>query len=258
MLGEKLSKSLSLVAIIAAVFLLVLTAKELKLYGYVGRDVVSTSQINVSGTGEAFAIPDVATFTFAVSKESPTVETAQKDVNERTAKILNFLKESGVEEKDIKTYSYNINPVYDYSVCYSGYCPPQNRSLRGYEVYESISVKVREIGDAGKIVSGIGELGVTDLSGLSFMVDDDDAVIAEAREKAIVDAKKKAKELAKDLGVKLTRVVSFSENSGGYPPIYYAKDMAMGMGGAESAPRAELPAGENKYTVQVYINYEIK
>ncbi len=118
-------------------------------------------------------------------------------------------------------------------------------------------IKIRNIADAGKVLSAIGTTGVSDISGLNFEVDDQDAKVREARKIAIDDAREQAKQLAKDLGVKLSDIVSFNE-SGNYPtPMYYAKDMAMGMGGAnESAP--QLPTGESKITSNVTITYEIK
>jgi uncharacterized protein YggE len=83
-------------------------------------------------------------------------------------------------------------------------------------------------------------------------------VQAQARQKAIDNAKEKANVLAKQLGVKLMRIVSFSE--GGYYPVanlsYAAKDMASEMGGA--APTPNIQTGENKVTVNVSIVYEIE
>ncbi len=80
----------------------------------------------------------------------------------------------------------------------------------------------------------------------------------QARAKAIVNAREKAEVLAKQLGVNLGNVVSFSENSGGYPMMYAAKamDMAVGASMPERAP--ELPKGENKITSNVTITYEIR
>ena len=51
-----------------------------------------------------------------------------------------------------------------------------------------------------------------------------DAVKAEARGKAIVNAKEKAKVLAKSLGIDLVRIISFSD-SNDYPPVYYGATM---------------------------------
>lgn len=191
------------------------------------------------------------------------MDIAQKDVTSRVSATIDFLKKSGIEEKDIKTTNYNAYPKYEYQrasaeICASGNCQPGKQVLVGYEVSETVSVKIRNTDDTGKIVAGLGKLSVSDISGPNFAIDDEDALKAEARKKAIDDAKTKADILAKELGVKLVRVVSFNENNGGYP-IYYAK-AAMGMGGAMEtdavAPRIEK--GENKISVDVNISYEIR
>ena len=162
-----------------------------------------------------------------------------------------------MDEKDIKTTGYNIYPRYEYQSSSAYYPNSGKQTLAAYVVSQNVTVKARKIEDAGKLLSGLGEMGVTNVSGLSFEVDDEDSVIAKARE-AISDAREKAKKLAKDLGVSLVRIVSFSD-SGNYP-IYYTKDsMTLGMGGmAESAPAPSIPIGENQFTSNVSITYEIK
>jgi uncharacterized protein YggE len=128
--------------------------------------------------------------------------------------------------------------------------------LTGYEVSQTISVKIRKIDDAGKILVGVGDKGATNISGVSFSVDKKEAIEADARAKAIQDAEEKAKVLAKSLGVKLTRIVSFSESGGG--PAYYRGDMmeASMFKSADVAP--SIPTGENKFTSNVNIVYEIQ
>jgi uncharacterized protein YggE len=56
----------------------------------------------------------------------------------------------------------------------------------------------------------------------------------------------------------LGKITSFSENSGGYYPMYDAKVMMSGSASPESAPAPTLPKGENKITSNVNITYEIK
>jgi hypothetical protein len=107
-------------------------------------------------------------------------------------------------------------------------------------------------------LSGIGEFGATNISGLSFSQDNQDALVREARDKAIKDARDQAKALAKSLGVNLGDIISFYENQGYPSPMYYAKGSAMGMGGGEIADSARVPSGENKIISNVTITYEIK
>lgn len=251
---------ISLVGVVLALFLVAEAIKVFKSIPYVGRDISATNTIMVSGKGEAYAAPDIATFSFTVQSESLVVSTAQDKVNKDISAILAFLKKNGVAEKDIKTTNYSVYPRYEYPriQCFAYPCPPSGKqTLAGYVVTESISVKVRTLADAGKLVSGVGELGATEVSGLTFSVDKEDSVQREARQKAIEDAQTKAKELANDLGVHLVRIVNYSE--GGNYPVYYGKTMALSMDGGTPAPReAELPPGENQFVSNVTITYEIR
>lgn len=231
------------------------------------------SPLPVLGTGEVFAVPDTGSFSFSVSETAKTVTAAQDAASKKINSIIAALKSMGVDEKDIKTENYSSYPKYEYgtSVCprplypttdgsaSSYYCPPNKQVLTGYQVDQSISVKVRKVADAGTILTKVGSFQPEYISGLSFVVDDPDAVQAEARDKAIADAKAKAKVLAKSLGVKLGKILDFQEgNIDGYP-IYYAKDaMAGDITSQTSVTPPETPLGQNKVTSTVTITYEIR
>lgn len=264
LLGEKkkLITILVAVGVVLTLFLAVKTLGEIKGYGIIGKDVPAQSTIMVSGKGEKMATPDIAEFSFSVIKEAKTVDVAQEEATKTMNAVIAVVKESGIDEKDIKTTGYNIYPKYEYrrsgtTVCNEWGCPPGTQVLIGYEVSQSITVKVRKIENAGAVLSKIGNTGVSNVSGLTFLVDKEDDIKSEARAMAIQDAQEKAKVLANQLGVKLVRIVSFSE-SGDYP-IYYGKAAGLGMGGADvAAPVPELPPGENTITSNVTIVYEIR
>lgn len=242
-----------------SLFVFVKIIGEARSYRFIGSNPEVRSAISVSGKGEVFAVPDLATFTYGVTKESKDVKTAQGEATAIINKTIDFLKEKGVDEKDIKTTSYNINPKYEYTreICTGYYCPGGKSVLTGYEVSQTIEVKVRKTDDSGTLLAGLGGLGATNISSLAFSIDDEDGFLADARAEAIKEAKQKAARLAKDLDVKLVRVIEFSENS--YNPIYGMYDSKVyGMGGAESAPAPEIPMGENKLTSNVTITYEIR
>ena len=234
------------------------TLTEFKSYHYIGGGVSASNTVTVSGTGEVFAVPDIATFTLSVDEKAKTVADAQTAATAKINKIFDYLKGKGIAEKDIKTLNYNVNPTYEYQgvVCSGGYCPPGKSVLTGYEVNQTLSVKVRDTKQAGTLLTGVGGLGVSNVSGLDFTIDDQDKIEAQARKAAITDAKQKARVLSDDLGVRLVRIVSFSESGSPYP-IFYADKAVAGRGGAEVAPPA-VPAGENKITSNVSITYEIR
>jgi uncharacterized protein YggE len=243
-----------------AVLALFLAAKAIDAFGNIGRTTNPyQTTIMVEGTGEATAIPDVARVTFSVTESATTVAEAQTAATEKTDTALAAMKELGVEDKDLKTLSYNVYPKYEYqNPCYSGACPPAREPrITGYEVSQSVQVTVRDTAKAGEVLQALGTTEVQNISGPTFTVDDADAVKAEARDMAIAEAKEKAKKLAKELGVSLGSVVSFYENNyGGYPMYDSYGYGGEGMPMDTKAPT--LPTGEQETSITVSITYEIR
>lgn len=249
-----------------AIFLGVKAINAIKDFSYIGKGVYPSSTVTVTGTGEVTAVPDVASFSFSVTESSKQVSDAQNKSSQKINKIIEALKDMGILEKDIKTTGYNTYPKYDYvkipcSESAMDLYPCQNSKqvLNGYEVSQTIIVKVRKTADAGTALSKVGDLGATNISGLSFVIDDMEKVQAEARNKAIKDAKEKAKVLEKSLGVRFARITSFYEN-GSHPVYGYGGDM-MSEKVMSSQPLSvppQVPVGENKVISNVSITYEIR
>lgn len=261
---NRLSKAVLWAVVLLAVFLGVKVLSSLKELSYIGKGVYPSNVIAVNGTGEVLAVPDTASFSFSVNEEGKTVKDAQDKATKKMNSILDAIKSMGIDDKDVKTTGYNSYPKYEYNQasCTNLYCPPGKQVLVGYEVSQSITVKVRNTDKAGEALTKVGELGAANISGLDFVVDDLEKVKAEAREKAVADAKAKAKVLSKTLGVKLDTVVNFYENGDGAYPVMYreaAMDSKMAMGGVMAAQATpSVPTGENKIVSNVTITYEIR
>ena len=242
-----------------ALFLLVETISVAENFGRPG--VPATDTVTVQGSGQATLPPDVARVSFTVENTSVAVADAQAATTKQANAALEYVKEQGVLEKDVKTLSYNISPQYSYpNPCVPGaLCPDYNRApkVTGYQVSETIQVTMRDLSAVGTLLGGLGKLGVQNINGPAFALDDATAGYDAARADAIAKAKAQATLLAKQLDVSLGKIVNFSESSGGYPyPVY---GLAMGMGGdskMESAPN--IPIGENTYNASVSITYEIR
>ncbi len=255
--SKRFEDAIGLFLIVASVFLVVKGYTVIKQSRFIGSGTTATNTIVVTGEGESYANPDIASINFTVRDDAKTVKEAQDTVESKMNADIDYLKKAGVAEKDIKLENNSFYPKYDYANCYGYNCPVKSPTVTGYEVTRSVSVKIRDIDSSGKIVEGLANLGVTELNGPTFMVDDEDAVKEEARANAIANAKDKADKLAKELGVTIVRIVSFSENGGGYPyPMYSKMDSAMGAEANQAAPN--LPTGENKYSSSVSITFEIR
>ncbi|MBU1045643.1 SIMPL domain-containing protein [Patescibacteria group bacterium] len=249
---------LSLLLVTLIVYISVGISNQIKTGRYIGQGVVSRNTITVSGTGEIYAKPDLAITSFTVKTEAKAVEEAIADNTEKMNAIVEAMKGAGIEDKDLKTTDFNIYPRYEYRADYSvEYWPkPEKRVLVGYEVSQSLEVKIRDMVKIGDIIQKAVDAGANQAGELQFTFDDPDGLKNQAREEAIKEAKEKAGLLAKQLGVKLTKITNFSEG-GYYPtPMYYDSAMsAKEIGGSESIPQIET--GENKITVNISITYEI-
>lgn len=230
------------------------TIKQTK-YLYTGPTTIS-----VTGVGEVMAVPDIGQFSFSVVATGTDATLAQEESGNRINAILAFLKEAGVEEKDIKTESYNMNPRYRYE---TGDCPvnvfcPGVQVQDGFEVYQSVRVKVRDLNNSGRLIAGVGNLGATNITSLQFTIDDTNVLKAEARTKAINDARAKAVVLSRQLGVRFVKMVGYYENDGQQVPYYdYARAGNM-MEMSDMAKGPSLPTGENTVTSQVTITYQTR
>lgn len=209
----------------------------------------TTSTVSFTGEGKVLAKPDVATVDLSIVTEAPTSKDAQDANNAKSKTLTDFLKGQSIDDKDIKTTSYTIYPQYDY--------PRYNAPvIRGYQVNQTMQVKIRKLADVSNVLDGVISSGVNQINNLRFEIDNPDAIKAEARANAIAQAKKKAGELKSQLGVRLGRLVNFSESMNGFPPpiFYEAAKAGYGMGGGGPS----VPTGENEITVDVTLTYQIR
>lgn len=241
---------------ILALFLFVEVVNGVNNFGRL--DSVPANVITVTGEGKATAVPNIADVTFSVMESAPSVAAAQSAATDKTNAALAAMKTLGIADADVKTVSYNVNPQYETQTCPPGvYCPANDAKITGYQVSQTVDVKVRDTSKAGDVLQKLGTLGVQNISGPNFTVDDDSSVQDAARGDAIQDAQAKAAVLAKQLGVHLGKVVSFSENGGITPYPMYASGAVM-KSQAMDAVAPSLPVGQDETSVSVTITYEIR
>jgi len=245
------ASSASIALLVLSIWLGLKARNEAKEYDYIGIPLESHS-ISVSGEGKVVGIPDVATIDLGMTIEKPKVADAQTENTRVMNALIAELDKQGVDKKDVQTTGYSVYPAYDWI--------DGRQRLRGYTVSQNVHVKIRKLDSVGDILGKAGELGANQVGGVNFTVDEPETLNQEARVKALKNAQEKAEALASVAGVKLGRVINFQESfGGGYPqPMYYAKDVAQGMGGAnvESAPSVQ--AGSTEVMANVTITYQLE
>lgn len=220
---------------------------------------------SVSAEGKAVGVPDVARFSFSVvTQGGKDLAKLQEENTKKVNAAIAYVKEGGVEAKDIKTSEYRVEPRYQYYNCArpessATPCPPPE--IVGYTVTQSVEVKARDFSKVGGLLSGVVTAGANTVSQLSFTVDDPSKLEDQARAEAIEKAQAKAKQVAKAGRFSIGRLLGIDE--GGMMPYYRAesvKTMAYGMGGAADmvAPAPAVEPGSEDVRVTVTLRYEIR
>ncbi len=232
------------------IFVGALARNTLKQFSFIGKAERPQNTIMINGEGKVMGKPDVAVVEIGLLTEKADVASAQKDNTEKMNNLIAEVKKLGVKEEDIQTTQYQIYPKYDY--------PDGKSVLTGYTVAQSVTLKIRELAKISPVLAKVGEVGVNQVSGLTFTIDKPEALKAEARAKALADAKDKAEVLASSLGVKLLRVVSFNESTPNPPLNFNYRTMTgEGMGGG-GTPLPEIQSGSLEVEVQASVVYEIE
>ncbi|MFJ3669952.1 SIMPL domain-containing protein [Streptomyces sp. NPDC090106] len=204
--------------------------------------------VTVTGNGSATGAADIALVNAGVEVTAKTTTAALSAQSKAAGRLLDAVRGQGIAEKDIRTDSVSLSPVYDYQDGAS--------TLKGYQAAQSFTVKVREVAATGALLEAVvkatGNAGR--VNSVTFDLEDRSPLQARARKAAHDDAHAKAAQYARLSGHRLGRLVSLAESDTGYfapaPPVA-ADEPAGGGAGVPVAP------GEIRATSTITAVYEL-
>lgn len=188
----------------------------------------------------------------AVTQEK-TAEKALDSNNDKMEKIINALKQNGLEKGEYATGRFTIRPVYGERP--KNPPPGWTPEIVGYEVTSSLSVKTGKIDKAGILIDQAARAGANSIDNISFGLKDPNKYRTEAIDAATKNALQDAKTLGLAAGVSLVSIQSINLDEASPAPMprhgpFYMKAM-----GAESVP---IEPGEIEITSSVTIQYQIR
>ncbi len=201
-------------------------------------------QITVVGQGKTVAVPDTAVVQLGVQTLADTAREALTQNNAAAEALLAKLRELGVADRDIQTSSVNIWPQYD----------RDGTRVTGYQVSNTVTVKIRNIEQTGELLDQVVDVGANNISGISFTIDDPSALEQAARDQALNDARARAEAMAQATGASVGEILYITESIGMQPPVPLFEAPA-----AEAAGDARVPVepGEQTVTAQVQVTFEL-
>lgn len=205
------------------------------------------TMLTVSAQGQSFSKPDLGVFTAGVTGSGKTAGAALAANSEKMNRVIAALRGVGIAEKDIQTSNLSLNPIYADMSNQRNVDPLEQQvpPIIGYQVSNMVTVKQRKLEQFGKVIDSLVSAGANQVGGPDFQMEDHDAALDEARTDAMKKARARADLYAKAAGLRVSRILSISEN-GGYnpqPQIMYARSAMADMAGAPPVQAGELQLG---------------
>lgn len=202
--------------------------------------------VTVSATGYVTAEPDLAHLTTGVTAEAGTARAALSRNSEIMKKVVDGLKESGIDPKDIQTSNFNVEPRY------TSPRDGQPAVIDGYRVSNQVHITIRDLPKIGDLLDRLATLGANQMQGLTFDVSKSETLKDDARKEAVANALRRAKLFAEATGSEVGEVVSISEETNFSGPRPYT------MARAAKAQSVPIESGTETLEARVTITWKLK
>lgn len=210
--------------------------------------------ISVVGVGTVKLAPDMATINLTVLRDAKTAKEALKNNNQAMTDVLSAMKLFGIEDKDLQTSNFSVNPRYIYPKQKNGV--QQAPRIVAYQVSNSLTVRILDLEQVGEILDTSITLGVNQGGNIVFGNSDIAELQMQARAMAVKNALKKAEVLTEAAGVEIGDIKQINENSSqSRPQPIMRAEMAMAK--MADSPSVPITGGENAYRVTVNVTFEI-
>ena len=209
---------------------------------------VSGTRLDISATGEATRVPDLATVSAGVVTRAATAKAALSQNAAKMERVRAALTRVGIADRDIQTSNISLNPEYRYAESQ----PPR---LTGYTASNQVNVRFRDIAGTGEILDVLVAEGANQINGPSLTIDKPEEALNEARVKALADGRARAQVYARQLGMQVTRLLVVSESSNSFP---VPPPMPVMMEARAQAASTKIDPGEQKLTVTLGMIFELR
>ena len=209
---------------------------------------IAGTRLDISATGEVTRVPDLAIITAGVVTRASSARSALQQAANKMARVRAALTRAGVADRDIQTSNINLNPDY----AYENNRPPR---LTGYNASNQVTVRFRDIANAGEILDALVAEGANSINGPTLTIDRPEAALDEARTRAIAAGRSRAELYARSMGLRVVRVVAVSESGGSYP---VPPPIVMMRAEAASDASTKIDPGEQKLQVTLAMTFELQ
>jgi uncharacterized protein len=208
------------------------------------------STLNLNVNSNVKKAPDMATISAGVVTQARTAKAAMDDNARRMTAAFAALKAAGIAERDMQTSGINLSPQYNYVA-------NQRPTIKGYEVSNRVTVRIRRLDNIGPVMDALVAQGVNEINGPNFGLDNPEAELDTARTQAMATAMRRAELYATASGMRVKRVITINESGGYEPPQPRPMMMARAMV-ADAAAETPVAPGEVTLSIQLNVQFELE
>ena len=212
--------------------------------------------ISINATESKEISPNRANITFSVETTDVDSKRAAERNSQITSKVIAALKQELTSDKksDIQTRNYNLRPNYKYNK------NSDDRTIKNYTAINSIIVKTSDTSMVSKLIDTAIKNNVSNVSGVSMTIEDQDQFATEIINTALAKAKNQAKSTAaalnqKVVGIKSLKVNVYQQGANG---VRLYKAAALGAEAADMATPTPIEAGKVQLNASVDAEFYVK
>ena len=233
---------------------------------------VQETGIEITGQASVFVEPNQFSLTLSIKEQGRFTDKLRMTVDNKSNQVVNVAKNLGVEEKNINSASVYLRIIkVEKNLKVHGL--EVNQRLRNnqesqvlidtktpddvigeiFELSRTITVTFNDISDYDQFLNAVIKIGVTHISPLTMTIEDSDKYYQQALLQAVANAKDKALLLAKKAGKELSELVYIKETSNNhYRPQFRGSMMV------NSSFEHSSDIGTKEITASVLVNYSIE
>jgi len=203
--------------------------------------------VSVTGKSEIKTAPDMVGINLVAQADSMDLKKAKEKNDRLAAALIKTLKKYGVDEKNIQTGRISIEPRYSKRY--------EKKDFRGYFVTKNITALLKDIEKFEGLLTALVDKGADRVTGIDFRTSKEDELRKKARLRAVSAAKKKASEMAREIGQSTGKAIIIRESRA--MPVRAANERVFSAASASKGGGTFEP-GQIIISAEVYCEFELK
>ncbi len=201
--------------------------------------------------------PDIAQIGAGVTSLAPTASAALAETARKMNAVIARVRSAGIAERDIQTSGISVEPSYSYPARSAlGDVPPR---IVGYRASNSVQLRVRDLPGIGALIDTLVTAGATNVNGPHFAVEEPQAGLAGARDRALAEADRQAADYARRAGARRARLLAVTEGVANFGrPYEMGMVFAASSQSRASAPPTPVAPGMVTSAVNLVVTYALE